>query len=66
VAQNVAASFLGRPLSADDDALKQSLADTFVSGGYKMSNLVRALVTSSAYARSNNLNSPGPRDGGTP
>lgn len=49
VAQNVAQSFLGRPLDASDDAWKQALAKTFVDGGYRMRPLVKAVLTSKAY-----------------
>jgi uncharacterized protein DUF1585/uncharacterized protein DUF1549/uncharacterized protein DUF1592 len=59
VAQNVASSFLGRALSRDDAALAQSLTATFVADGYHMRALVKALVLSDAYARSNNLASVG-------
>jgi hypothetical protein len=55
VAQNLAESFLGRPLTADDDALKSSLAGELVSGGYKLRQVVRALVKSDAYRTANNL-----------
>jgi hypothetical protein len=57
VAQNVAASLLGRPLTADDDGFKQQLAATFVQGGYKMSPLVQAVVTSNHYKGANNFTS---------
>ena len=66
VAQNVASSFLGRQLTIEDVALKQSLADTFTKSGYSMRALVQALVMTNVYARSNNLNSTLLRDGGTP
>jgi hypothetical protein len=66
VAQNVASSFLGRPLTVEDAVLKQSLADAFVQGGYKMRALVKAMVLSNVYARSNNLKSTPASDGGTP
>jgi hypothetical protein len=56
VAQNVASSFLGRPLTDDDAALKTMLATTLTGGGYKMRAVVRALVKSGAYGRSNNVN----------
>ena len=57
VAQNVASSLLGRPLTADDANWKQSLADGFVNGGYKMSVLVQAILSSDAYRASNNFTS---------
>ena len=57
VAENVASSFLGRPLTSDDDILKDQLAATFAKKGYKMRALVQALVESSAYRDANNLSS---------
>lgn len=56
-ARNVATSFLGRPLSADDTALQEQLADELVLNGYSMRALVRALVRSDAYRKANNLGS---------
>jgi hypothetical protein len=56
-AENVASSFLGRPLTSDDDTLKAQLAAAFVNGGYKMRALVRALVRSNAYRTENDLSS---------
>lgn len=64
VAENVASSFLGRPLTPDDAALQQTLAATFAGTGYKMRALVSALVKSDAYKRANNLSSTALRDGG--
>jgi len=55
--ERVTASFLGRPINADDAALMKSLNEAFVSGGYKMKALVRALVRSSTYRAGNNLSS---------
>jgi hypothetical protein len=66
VAQNVASSFLGRALTVEDDNLKQQLSQAFIGGGFKMRALIKAMVLSNAYARSNNLNSSAPGDGGTP
>ncbi len=57
----VTASFLGRPLSSDDDALVQSLTGTFTKAGYRMRPLVLALVRSDAYRKANNLRSGTPR-----
>jgi len=58
VAQNVASSFLGRPLTSDDADLQSQLAQTFqASGKYSMRALVRALVKSDAYRAGNNLSS---------
>jgi hypothetical protein len=56
-AENVAASFLGRPLTADDHTLQAQLAATFVNGGFKMRALVKALVKSDAYRNANDLSS---------
>jgi hypothetical protein len=57
VAENMASSFLGRPLTSDDDILKGQLADTFTKKGFKMRALVQALLESSAYRDANNLSS---------
>ncbi len=57
VAQNVAAALLGRQLTSDDAGFKESLAATFVQGGYKMGALVQAVVTSPHYAAANNFTS---------
>jgi len=65
VAQNVASAFLGRALTVEDVVLKQQLADAFTGSGYKMSALVKALVTSASYARANNVGSAS-LTGGTP
>lgn len=64
VARNIASSFLGRPLSADDAALQDSLAEQLVNGGYKLRALVAALVRSDAYRRANNLSGDTWRSGG--
>ncbi len=55
--QRVTSSFLGRPTTPDDDALLASLTDAFVGSGYRMKALVRAIVHSDEYRRSNNLGS---------
>lgn len=55
VARNVASSFLGRAMSTDDLALQTQLSDEFVTNGYRMKALVRALVLSDAYRKANNL-----------
>lgn len=57
VAQNVASSFLGRQLRADDDALRQSLVAALAQGGFKMRAVVRAMLKSDAYRKANNLSS---------
>jgi len=64
VARNVASSFLGRPLSADDAALQESLAEGFVAGGYRLRAMVGALVRSDAYRVANNLGGDTWRNGG--
>jgi Protein of unknown function (DUF1585) len=51
--ERVASSFLGRPLSGDDQKLLDSLRSTFVTHGYRMRSLVGALVRSSAYLSAN-------------
>jgi hypothetical protein len=62
-AENVAASFLGRPLTSDDDTLKTQLAAAFANGGFKMRALVRALLRSDAYRSENDLTSTVLRQG---
>jgi hypothetical protein len=55
--QRVTSSFLGRPTTADDDPLLESLTVTFVRSGFRMKALVHAAVSSDAYRKSNNLSS---------
>lgn len=55
VVKNVAESFLGRELGADDAGLESMLTTTFTSGGFKMKALVRALVKADAYRNANDL-----------
>jgi hypothetical protein len=62
--QRVTSSFLGRPTTPDDDPLLTSLTSTFVSSGYRMKALVRAILHSDDYRRSNNLGSTTWRGGG--
>jgi hypothetical protein len=57
--ERVASSLLGRPITHDDQALVADLTRTFVSGGYKMRPLVRAVMTSSAYRDANNVKAGG-------
>ena len=59
--QRVTSSFLGRPTTPDDEALLTSLTSTFVRSGYRMRALVRAVMRSDAYRKSNDDAS----DGGT-
>jgi hypothetical protein len=66
VARNVASSFLGRALNADDKPLEDKLAQVLIDGAFKMRALVRELVLSDAYKRSNNLTSSAWRAGGAP
>ncbi|HSY24851.1 MAG TPA: DUF1549 domain-containing protein [Polyangiaceae bacterium] len=56
--QRVVASFLGRPTTPDDDPLLASLTQRFVRSGYRMKALVRALLQSDAYARTNDERAP--------
>ena len=53
----VTASFLGRSLTSDDDALIAKLTEAFVAKGMHPRALVGALVRAPAYATSNNLSS---------
>jgi Protein of unknown function (DUF1585) len=55
--QRVAGSFLGRALTSDDAPLVKELTSTFTKDGYRMRPLVRAILKSDAYRRSNNLDS---------
>jgi hypothetical protein len=66
VARNMALSFLGRPLTADDAPLQAHLASAFTGSGYRMRALVRALVRSDAYQKANDLRSSVWRDRGVP
>jgi hypothetical protein len=62
-AENIASSFLGRPLTSDDQALQAQLAAAFEHAGYKMRALVKALLESDAYRSENNLSSSVLRQG---
>ncbi len=55
--QRVTSSFLGRPTTPDDEALLASLTARFVQSGYRVRALVREIVRSPQYRRSNNLSS---------
>jgi hypothetical protein len=66
VARNIASSFLGRPLSADDAALQEGLAEDFMASGYRVRAIVGALVKSDAYRRANNMSGDTWRNGGEP
>ena len=61
--QRVTSSFLGRQTTPDDGPLLASLTDTFVRSGYRMKALVRAVMKSDEYRRSNNLSSTTWRSG---
>ena len=56
-------SFLGRPTTPDDAPLLEALTTEFVKSGYRMRPLVRALVRSPAYRKSNNMASQTWREG---
>ncbi len=55
--QRVTSSFLGRPLTSDDDDLLTALGSEFRRNGLRMRPLVRAILLSDAYRRSNNISS---------
>lgn len=57
VVNNVLGSFLGRQLSADDATLVAALAKDLEDGGFKLKNLVREIVHSDLYRKSNDLDS---------
>jgi hypothetical protein len=61
--QRVTSSFLGRATTPDDAALLASLTDAFVRSGFHMKTLVRGIVRSDEYRRSNNLSSTAWRAG---
>jgi hypothetical protein len=64
--QRITSSFLGRPLTSDDDALVASLTKTFREARLHPRALVRAIVRSDAYRQANNLRSALWRAGGGP
>jgi len=53
VVDNVASSLLGRALAPEDEPWKNQLTNTFVTGGYRMKALVKAIVTSPRYRKGN-------------
>jgi hypothetical protein len=61
--ERVTASFLGRSLSVDDAPLLRTLADDFTRSGYRMKALVRAILLSDAYRKSNDTSSEAWRGG---
>lgn len=58
VAANIAGSFLGRPLGADDEALHQALSKELVDGQFRVRALVAAIVKSEAYRLANDRLNP--------
>ena len=67
--QRVTSSFLGRPTTPDDAPLLRALEGQLVASGFRMRALVRALVHSATYRRSNNESSStrrGDAEGGAP
>ncbi|WP_394827158.1 DUF1585 domain-containing protein [Pendulispora albinea] len=63
VAENVASSFLGRSLSTEDAELTRTLTQALRDGGYRMRAVVKKMLLSDAYHRSNNLTSSAWRGG---
>lgn len=57
VSKQVAEAFLRRALVPDDDGLKAALVAAFSGAGRKPRAMVKALLTSDAYLRANNLSS---------
>lgn len=57
VAQNIAASFLGRAVTAEDADLLDQLVNALTTGGFKARAMVKVLLDSSAYRSANNLSS---------
>ncbi|MBV9948163.1 MAG: DUF1585 domain-containing protein [Myxococcales bacterium] len=55
--QRVAGSFLGRPLTPDDDPLLRAWTDAFVRSGYRIRSLVHAVMRSNLYRGANNARS---------
>ena len=55
--ERVTSSFLGRTLSTDDAPLLRSLTEGFTKSGYRMRALVRAIIRSEAYRKSNDSSS---------
>ena len=51
----VTSSFLGRPMTPDDETLLSDLTSQFTKGGFKMRGLVQAIMKSPAYHSSNNM-----------
>ncbi|MBI5517155.1 MAG: DUF1585 domain-containing protein [Deltaproteobacteria bacterium] len=64
--ENVTESFLGREFSDEDAALRTALTQAVTAGGFRMRALVRAIVLSDLYRRSNNLTPTAWRQGGAP
>jgi hypothetical protein len=64
--QRIASSFLGRPLTSDDDGWVEALTKTFRDAHLHPRALVRAIVRSDAYRQTNNLRSALWRAGAAP
>ena len=60
----VSSSFLGRPTTPDDEPFLKSATTDFVQSGFRMRELVKRVLTSPAYRKSNNTSSDAWR--GTP
>jgi hypothetical protein len=55
VVTQVTESFLGRSLTAEDNAMHASLVQALRTGGFRTRALVRALLRAEAYRDANNL-----------
>jgi hypothetical protein len=58
VVQTVASGLLGRALTSDDAVWKAKLSAGFAAGGYRLRELVRAIVTSPRYREGNDTRRP--------
>jgi len=64
--QRIASSFLGRPLTSDDDGWVEELTKEFRAANLHPRALVRAIVRSDAYRQTNNVRSALWRAGASP
>jgi hypothetical protein len=64
ITDNIASSFLGRPLTPDDDTMKRQLTAILTGSQFRVRDMVRALLMSDAYRNSNNVASNLWRAGG--
>ncbi len=64
VVNNLLGSFLGRQLSADDASVVAAMAADLEKGGFKLRALVREIVKSDLYRKSNDLDSNDWREAG--